>query len=140
MPIVNCPFTSGRPILPVRILNPQTGQTHRAAALVDTGADECAIPAYIASIIGHNLHSGRIKQIRTGNGVTSAYSHLTRFEIYHPATNKMLFTTADTPIDYLPHLHMILLGVKSLLLLGDVVENLHLHFEGMGDILKLINF
>jgi hypothetical protein len=53
--------------------------------------------------------------VKTGNGVTSTYSHLTRFEIYHPATNKMLFATADTPIDYLPHLHMILLGVKSFL-------------------------
>jgi len=115
MPIVNCPFTSGRPILPVRIINPHTGKAHRATGIVDTGADECAVPAFVANILGHNLQAGRLKQIRTGNGVTNAYSHLTRFEIFHPATKKLLYTTHDTPIDFLPNLHVILLGVNSFL-------------------------
>jgi predicted aspartyl protease len=115
MPIVKCPFTSGRPILPLRIINPHTGQAHRAAGLIDTGADECAVPAYIASVIGHNLTAGGRKQIRTGNGLTTAFSHTTRLEIFHPATQRLLFTIADAPIDFLPNLHMILLGVKSFL-------------------------
>jgi hypothetical protein len=83
--------------------------------LIDTGADECAVPAYIASIIGHNLSGGGGKQIRTGNGLTTAFSHTTWLEIFHPATHQLLFTTADTSIDFLPNLHMILLGVKSFL-------------------------
>ena len=115
MPIVKCPFTSGRPILPLRIINPHTGQAHRAAGLIDTGADECAVPAYIASVIGHNLTAGGRKQIRTGNGLTTAFSHTTRLEIFHPATQRLLFTIADAPIYFLPNLHMILLGVKSFL-------------------------
>jgi predicted aspartyl protease len=115
MPIVKCPFTSGRPILPLRIINPHTGQAHRAAGLIDTGADECAVPAYIASVIGHNLTAGGRKQIRTGDGLTTAFSHTTRLEIFHPATQRLLFTIADAPIDFLPNLHMILLGVKSFL-------------------------
>ena len=115
MAIVKCPFTSGRPILPIRIINPHTGQAHRAAGLVDTGADECAVPAYIASIIGHNLSAGGRKQIRTGNGLTTAFSHTTRLEIFHPVSQQLLFTTTDTVIDFLPNLHTILLGVKSFL-------------------------
>jgi hypothetical protein len=83
--------------------------------IVDTGADECAVPAFVANILGHNLQAGRLKQIRTGNGVTNAYSHLTRFEIFHPATKNLLYTTHDTPIDFLPNLHVILLGVNSFL-------------------------
>jgi len=76
MPISNYPFTClvpgsiSRPMLPVCIINPHTGNSLCTWALIDTGADECALPAAYAERLGHTLHSGSPKQISTGNGVT----------------------------------------------------------------------
>jgi hypothetical protein len=44
-----------RPILPIRITNPDTGLSVRSWGLIDTGADDCAFPARLATILGHNL-------------------------------------------------------------------------------------
>ncbi|MBI4745620.1 MAG: hypothetical protein HY786_03525 [Deltaproteobacteria bacterium] len=120
MPIRDCPFTycgNGiyRPILPIRIINPHTGMSYRTTGIIDTGADECAIPAANAVILGHNLQSGQTKSIRTGNGLTAAYAHTTKFEIYHPESGELLYTVPDTPIDFMPNLHVVLLGVNSFL-------------------------
>lgn len=120
MPIRDCPFThcgNGiyRPILPIIITNPHTGRSLQTFGIIDTGADECAVPAGIAPILGHNLHSGSIKSINTGNGVTLAYSHATKFEILHPATSEHLYTITNTPVDFMPNLNVVLLGVKTFL-------------------------
>jgi len=119
MPIRDCPFTlsdgRSRPYLEIRIINPHANKSFRTLGLIDTGADECAIPAGIAQILGHNLTAGITKPINTGNGLTTAYAHTTRFEIYHPGTHQLLYTIDDTPIDFMPNLHVVLLGVNSFL-------------------------
>lgn len=73
-----------RPILAVKIINPSTEKNYKTFGIIDTGADECAIPAACASLLGHNLQAGETKIINTGNGKTVAYAHTTKFEIYHP--------------------------------------------------------
>lgn len=120
MPIRDCPFTNCgndiyRPILPVRIINPHTLKGYKTFGLIDTGADDCAIPAAYAPLLGHNLQAGQPKLISTGNGETIAYAHTTRFQIYHPSTGEHLYTMDDTPIDFMPNLHVVLLGVNSFL-------------------------
>ncbi len=120
MPIANTPFTTledsfRRPYLSVKIINPCTGKGYKTYGLVDTGADECAVPASIANIIGHNLQAGEPKYIDTGNGTTIAYKHITKFEIYHTITHELLYTVQDTPIDFMPNLHMVLLGANNFL-------------------------
>ncbi|MBI4682583.1 MAG: hypothetical protein HY757_05730 [Nitrospirae bacterium] len=120
MPISNCPLTlcsNGiyRPILPICIINPHTSKQLKTYGLIDTGADECAVPASMADLLGHNLQSGQSKIISTGNGETIAFSHTTSFEVYHPSTNKLLYTLADTPIDFMPNLPVVLLGVNNFL-------------------------
>lgn len=115
MPIKKCPFMSGRPLLPVRIINPHTKKAHNAWGIIDTGADECSVPAFVAEILGHNLMAGEVKSIKTGNGITNAYSHTTRFEIFHPVSHQLVYTTNDTPVDFLPNLHVVLLGVNNFL-------------------------
>jgi hypothetical protein len=120
MPLKDCPFTecSGaiyRPILHIRLVNPHTGIGTRTYGIIDTGADECAVPASFAQLIGHNLQAGSTKSINTGNGVTIAYTHTTKFEIYHPRTGNLIYTVEDTPIDFMPNLHVVLLGVKNFL-------------------------
>ncbi|MCR4287938.1 MAG: retroviral-like aspartic protease family protein [Deltaproteobacteria bacterium] len=120
MPIRDCPFTNCgngiyRPILPVRIINPHSNKGIYTYGIIDTGADECAVPAGVAPILGHDLQAGQVKNINTGNGVTVAYSHMTKFEVFHPATGESLYTVPDTPIDFMPNLHVVLLGVNSFL-------------------------
>jgi predicted aspartyl protease len=83
--------------------------------LIDTGADECAIPASYAPILGHNLQAGQTKYIETGNGETAAYSHVTEFEIHHPETGEHLYTVKQTPVDFMPNLQVVLLGVNNFL-------------------------
>lgn len=76
--------------------------------LIDTGADECALPARYAAILGHNLEAGYVKEIKTGNGITIAYSHTIKIEMG-------TFTVPDVLIDFMPNLHVPLIGVKSFL-------------------------
>jgi hypothetical protein len=120
MPIDNFPLTfceDGvyRPFVPIRIINPHTNFSYRTKGLINTGADECAVPAFIAQILGHDLKKGRLKRIMTGNGETESYSHSTKFELFHPLTGELLYTTAITPVDYLPNLEILLLGVNNFL-------------------------
>ena len=114
MPVHNYPFSItrpgdiARPYLPVTIINPDANRQLRVFALIDTGADECAFPASFAPLLGHNLQAGQQRKISTGNGITIAYSHISRLEIEG-------FTTQDVLIDFMPNLNIPLLGVKSLL-------------------------
>jgi hypothetical protein len=120
MPLLDIPFATVRngqayPLLPIHIGNPATGQSISTWGIIDTGADECAVPAGYAPLLGHNLLAGQTKDITTGNGVTAAYAHTSVIEIIHPATGVVAYTVPQTPIDFLPNLHIVLLGVKSFL-------------------------
>ena len=114
MDILDSPFIQisssdiPRPWLPVTIKNPHTSQIINVYGLIDTGADECAIPAQFAPIIGHNLQSGFQKEINTGNGRTIAYAHTLCIETRGIVIDNVL-------IDFMPNLFVVLLGVKSFL-------------------------
>ena len=114
MDIIEHPFSKlspddiPRPWLPVTIKNPHTNQSINVYGLIDTGADECAVPADYALLIGHNLQAGDQKSINTGNGVTTAYAHTLCFETHGIAINDVL-------IDFMPNLNVVLLGTKSFL-------------------------
>lgn len=64
MELIDVPFLKfspddlPRPWLPLAIKNPHTNQSINVYGLIDTGADECAIPAHYAPLIGHNLQAG----------------------------------------------------------------------------------
>ncbi len=107
-------------MLPIRIVNPDTGIGIPAWGLIDTGADDCAIPARFASMIGHNLQMGRERRVGTGNGVTTAYAHKTNIEIFKiegdtVLENVIVENVTETPIDYMPNLDTVLLGVDKFL-------------------------
>lgn len=97
-----------RPWLPVTIINPSTNKKLRILGLIDTGADECALPSAYAPIIGHNLEKGIKRQIATGNGTTTAYAHTLKIQFGK-------FITQDVLIDFMPNLNTPLLGTKSFL-------------------------
>ena len=120
MPIKNYPFLRAgdifRPYLPIQIINPETNKSFKTYGLIDTGADECAVPANIAGIVGHNLQAGSTKQIGTGNGTTAAYSHTTKIDIFHiNDSSQRVYSIDNTPVDFMPNLHCVLLGVKNFL-------------------------
>ena len=108
-----------RPMLPVRISNPATGLFVDAWAVVDTGADDCALPAVCAALLGHRLRAGKRREISTGNGNTWAYAHTTRIDIFRAPPGSRaagpIYTIADAPIDFMPNLGCVLLGTKSFL-------------------------
>jgi predicted aspartyl protease len=114
MKLANIPFVKlspndiARPWLPVTIINPHNNGKMRVRGLIDTGADECALPASFAALLGHNLAAGTSKEVNTGNGKTIAYAHTIRIEIPD-------FTTQDVLIDFMPNLYVPLLGTRSFL-------------------------
>ncbi len=128
MPIRNFPFLGNmdslkRPWLPIRIINPHTGLSVKVLGLIDTGADDCSIPATFAPALGHNLVNGIPKQFKTAGGIAIGYSHTTRIEIYD-LNDRLLYAINETPIDFMPQLHIPLLGVRQFL---DRFE-LHVHY------------
>ncbi len=114
MKLPNIPFIklspddNPRPWLPVTVVNPHNGHKIRVLGLIDTGADECALPASFATLLGHNLLAGTTKEVNTGNGKTIAYAHTIKIEIPD-------FTTQDVLIDFMPNLYVPLLGTRSFL-------------------------
>lgn len=127
MPISDFPFLKSsdadplpRPWLFVRISNPDTGRFLNTIGLIDTGADECCLPASYARILGHNLTAGAAKNINTGNGCTTAYGHTCTIDIFDTrqllaGKEKIAHTIPKTVIDFMPNLHCVLLGVKTFL-------------------------
>lgn len=114
MLVENHPFTItrpgdiARPYLPITIINPENKKELNVFALIDTGADECALPSSFAPPLGHNLQSGYQKNISTGNGITVAYGHTVTIKAFN-------FTAENVLIDFMPNLNIPLLGVKSFL-------------------------
>ncbi|MBM3249080.1 MAG: hypothetical protein FJZ10_06670 [Candidatus Omnitrophica bacterium] len=114
MNLINIPFTkfspddNARPWLPITIINPHTNKSIKIFGLIDTGADECALPAQYAVLLGHNLQAGFPKEINTGNGKTFAYSHTVHIEVDG-------FKLENILVDFMPNLYVPLLGVKSFL-------------------------
>lgn len=126
MPIVDFPFLQSspdaisRPMLFIKITNPITGFTLDSVGVIDTGADTSAVPAMFAPILGYDFKSGIPKPMGTGNGLTIAYSHQCRLDIYD--TNSVLnrnvniiYTTSEVQIDFMEKLPIILLGVNDFL-------------------------
>ncbi len=122
MPIKDCPVDSfiSYPtsiLLPIIIINPENNKSYKTKGLIDTGACDCAIPADIAKILGHNLILGYPKIIGTGNGDSLAYSHTSTIQIFHPEKpdGNPIYTLDNVLIDFMPNLHFPLLGVNGFL-------------------------
>ena len=75
-----------RPVIPVKL-----SLTKKAVifdALVDSGADECTFPAWIAKMLGHNVYKGEQKIFSGIGGSVLAYLHKT-----HIALNEIEFAS-----------------------------------------------
>jgi len=126
MPIIDFPFLKAspnsirRPMLFIKITNPSTGYTLDTVGIIDTGADACAVPAAFGDMLGYMVQDGVPKPVGTGNGLTTAYSHTCRLDIYHTASllngnAEVIYTTSEVQIDFMENLHIVLLGVNDFL-------------------------
>ena len=103
------------PYLPIRITNPHTGKSCDAYGLVDTGADACFIPGWLAKQLGHDLAKGiNPAKIMTGNGEATAAEHTMRIEA-KDGNGSTVFSVDDALIQVMPNLNVILLGVSMFL-------------------------
>src|SRR6185369_13687401 len=122
MPITKYPFTTispgapPRPMLPICIHNSVTGMKYRTWGLIDTGADDCAIPAVIAPVLGHTLNLGRPASIGTAGGAATVYAHETAIDILSINDHvTVVHSIPNTPVDFCPGLDTVLLGVDQFL-------------------------
>jgi len=104
----------------VRVTNPHTNVGLIALAIVDTGSDECAIPAQAAFQLGHDLESVTPKEVNTAGGKTWAYPHTSKIEILEKrpdgrAGDKVLYTIPNTLVDFTKGLKTFLLGTRNFL-------------------------
>ena len=68
-----------RPVIPVRLFLNKKAVTFDA--LVDSGADECTFPAWIAKMLGHNVYKGEQKIFSGIGGSVLAYLHKTHIAL-----------------------------------------------------------
>lgn len=103
-----------RPLLKINIINPKTKSKRPTFALIDTGADECAIPAWHAESLGHILRAVSPALNDTAGGLTDSFPHSTEFEILDQSGN-IVYSISKSLVDFNPKLHMPILGMKNFL-------------------------
>jgi hypothetical protein len=65
-----------RPVIPVKLFLNENVITFDG--LIDSGADECTFPGWIAKTLGYNVHEGKEKIFSGIGGSVLAYLHKTR--------------------------------------------------------------
>lgn len=125
MPIKDYPFSivgegPPRPMLWIRLTNPDTNLSFVTLAIVDTGADVCVFPAGIAVALGHSLQSVPPNPMVGVGSQTVAWPHTSKMEILSikadgTVGSSVLYTVPNTLIDFSPTCPMFLLGTKNFL-------------------------
>jgi predicted aspartyl protease len=118
MPIVDQPLRALqigndllKPYLNVSYINPHTGKSLKTAALIDTGADHCILPAGFAAILGHNFAMGHPTQVNGVSGQSNTlYQHTMKIKI-----DGHDFITDDVLIAFGQNLHTPIIGVRTFL-------------------------
>ncbi len=109
------------PVLPIRVVNPHNSFDLCTWGLVDTGAETCTIPEFIAKKIGHNIKDGRKGSGLTAAGRAGIYEHTFRIEIFKVRADKsvddkkVVYTIADGFVGVMEGLPFVLLGVNDFL-------------------------
>jgi len=68
-----------RPVIPVKLSLEKKIVTFDA--LIDSGADECTFPGWIAETLGHNVYKGKQKIFSGIGGSVLSYLHKTEIEL-----------------------------------------------------------
>jgi predicted aspartyl protease len=68
-----------RPVIPMKLFLKEGAITFDA--LIDSGADECTFPGWIAKTLGHSIYQGKQRIFSGIGGSVSAYLHKTHLEL-----------------------------------------------------------
>jgi len=104
--------------VPLKISNPETGQSVRIIGLVDTGADACLFPAEVAEATGHNLKGDGVKSnINFGIEQTSVpvYRHTFTLELLSPNFQEVVWSSGKIEVDCTEANPPVLLGALEFL-------------------------
>ena len=88
--------------VPLKLSNPETGQSIRIMGLIDTGADSCLFPANIAKAIGHDLKGDGVKSnVNLGIEQTNVtvYRHTFTMELLSPNFRKTVWSSGEIEVD-----------------------------------------
>ena len=81
-----------KPYLPIRIINPHNNNHLDYLGLVDTGADCCMVPAWLAEYLGHDIKEGKAIPCSTANSKSKGYNHALKILI-RPFVNGAIDTS-----------------------------------------------
>lgn len=107
------PAHIGRPLIPVRITNPITQADIRTFALIDTGADICAIPTDFAGILKLDLKSEMRSNVSTAGVILESYLHKVQIEIYD-MDGKTSYTSDEILANFITTLKHVIIGKNFL--------------------------
>lgn len=68
-----------RPVIPIKLISNKTAITFDA--LIDSGADECTFPGWLAKSLGFNVYRGKQKIFSGIGGSVLAYLHKTHLQL-----------------------------------------------------------
>ncbi|MBF0381546.1 MAG: hypothetical protein HQL69_11040 [Magnetococcales bacterium] len=106
----------GQPYLNVVVTNPHAENRRlKVRALIDTGADFCALPVKYAAILGHTLENGAQQGINTGGGKAVTFYHQAKIIIPDHNYNGSPFVTKELKIGFLHGLHTPVMGTRGFL-------------------------
>jgi hypothetical protein len=90
--------SSGRIMLPIRIVNPHNGAAWPTYGLLDTGATTCLFPGALASHLGHDLKGSGVKSSVT-SGIEQkkipTFLHTFRLELLSPDGARTVWQSKD---------------------------------------------
>ncbi len=114
------PGQEPKPHLPIRFVNPDTGESFKWLCLCDTGADNCMLTATITELTGHNLKGTGVKSaVTTGisNIPVTTWLHSFKLQLVHPTeSSKIVWESDRVQLECSEHIDFpILLGQKEFL-------------------------
>ena len=86
------------PVIPIKLFSDKSVITFDA--LIDSRADECTFPGWIAKTLGHNVYKGKQRIFSGIGGSVLAYLHRTHLRLDEIAIALKFFTSSCT-ITYL---------------------------------------
>ncbi len=125
MPIKDYSFIElsgkSRPMLWIRVTNPQEERSIIGLAMIDTGADKCAFPAKVGKNLKYKPENAvKMNTMITASGQTVAHSHISTIEVLKPdakgrATDRVVCVVKDVTVEYAEGLCAYLLGDEGFL-------------------------
>jgi hypothetical protein len=122
-------YSTLRPLLPITIVNPENGLEDFTWAIIDTGADRCVFPEYIAKHLYHDMKHKKAKTdyVNTVGSCIKVYKHTFGIKV-HSITGSKNNPKIGNPIIDIPK---ILVDVVPSIAENESGEAIHTSFNNV---------